>query len=141
MASSVRVVALPEWNGSIAIHPRTALRDLLGCREPHARLGDGRTVVWKPDTPPVLDRIAIDAESLTTHVSAIVRERLDTFDHLGQLCEWTRLEVRTKLSGTPVLLLLRGIQDDSLIDLRTAVLNDIVLTLGTRRGSERSNRL
>ena len=141
MASSLRIVALPRWHGRVAIHPRRALREFLGSREPHARLGDGRTAVWKPDTPPDRDRLAIDAESLTTHVPAVITEHLHSFDHLGQLREWTRLEVRAKLSGTPVILLLRGGQDDTLIDIRTTVIHDVVLTLGTRRDSEGSNGL
>lgn len=136
MASEARHV--PQWRGlgRVSIHPRSSLQWLLGNPLPHSRVADGRTVVWHAPRWARGRPVAVDAESIDTRLPRHVLARLEGGDS-DRLSQWTRLEVLAKLSGTPVLLLLRGSRPQTIVCYRTFQVLDIAVTLGWLRESQR----
>lgn len=106
---------------------------LFGIPTPHARLTDGRTVIWNPaDWIEVAQRhTAIDAECLTAQVPSRVRGYLGCTGLLAHV-RWTRLEILAKLSDEPSLLILRNGMTWKDVVCRTYLVADIVATIGVR---------
>lgn len=137
MASSPRHLPWPDGPGRLSVHDPERMgprRHLFGMCAPHTRLEDGRTVVFEPALKSPVGAWVIDAEANSTIVPTLVSRRLRARDPAGQLREWTRLEATSKIVGIPVLVLLtRARSEDCDLDLLTAVLSDIVLTVGRKR--------
>ena len=114
MASEAQVVELPAELGTLTVYSPDgsgANRSLFGVREPHARLSDGRTVVWNPPTGQRADGgnciFVVDAEWVDPGPPAGVAERLGCSGP-GAALRWTQLEVVAKATGVPVHILLAG---------------------------------
>ncbi len=132
MGSEPRIAALPGALGRVRIHTADARRSLLGMPHPHARLADGRTVVWEaPDDRP--ENTAVDAEAIDTPADGLVGARLGE-DGVERLRRWTRLEVVAKLTRIPALLLLRGARWPSGLAVETVEIDDLIVSVGWRTG-------
>jgi len=137
VASEVRLLTPPDGWGRLRIHPSTQRDFLIGSREPHARLADGRTVVWESPVSHAGESVAVDAEMVRTKVPCQVAGLLPGRVH-GHIDEWTRLEVLAKLSGVPVLLLLRGVlPPPNGVTSMTFQVEDLIITLGRRPSPRR----
>lgn len=122
------IVELPGRWGCVAVHSSADRNCHMGDPRPHARVADGRTVIWH--TPPETGRMAaLDAESVATVVPAHVGRWLDVPD-ADALTRWTKLEVMAKLTGTPVLLLLRDRAEPQRDLAATFRIGDLVVSVG-----------
>lgn len=95
---------------------------------------DGRVVECvSPDHAP----LAIDAESVNGPAARELAARL-CVPVAELLVRWTRAEVAAKLLGRPSLLAFRkNLADDPLLVIRTAVVDDLVVSVGRRTKSPR----
>ena len=104
-------------------------RELFGITRPHARLADGRTVIWcnaLADYNP----IALDAESIDTPIPTHIGRHIAGEQQHECLAAWTSLEVLAKLTDTPILLLLKDIDPTHQAQIVTTSVNDVILSLG-----------
>lgn len=133
---------MPAPWGRLVVHPAGSSGPdgrLFDSPQPHARLADGRTVIWDwdswgsacPGLASGQSHRAVDAESLGTLIPGYTGALIGGDSEVDSLTRWTRLEVVAKLAGVPVLLLLRnGAPDLGDWVLRTIVWRDVVVSVG-----------
>lgn len=120
-----------------------ALPSVAGAR---SYLSDGRRVVWRIEAPDGW-RVAVDAERVDERLPPHVLARSGLGEHASTssaLTAWTQAEVLAKLTDTPILLRLRrfglGLADlgaHEPVMLVTHRLDDVLVTVGSRRGEHR----